>query len=180
MVAFDATMLLLLFSPNVPPPLDPVTGQPVKFARERIDFLIAHLEKEKIKIIIPTPALSEILVKSGTAGPEYLERLTTSSAFKIVPFDIRAAIEVAAMTRQAIDQGNKRFGTNAHAIWAKVKYDRQIVAIAKVEEASAIYSDDDDVRKLAQAQGMTIIQLPELPLPPDAAQTNLPLGSESN
>lgn len=171
MVAFDATTLLLIFSPNVPPPLDPTTNQPVQFAKERIDFLIAHLEKEKIKIVIPTPALSEILVRSGKAGSEYLEIITTSAAFKIVPFDIRAAVEVAAMTYQAIQQGDKRGGMEAP--WAKVKYDRQIVAIAKVEQASVIYSDDKDVRNLAQTEGMSVVGISGLPLPPDAAQTNL-------
>jgi predicted nucleic acid-binding protein len=171
MVVFDATTLLLLLSPNISPPNDPVTGQPVKFAKERIDSLVAHLEKEKIKIIIPTPALSEILVRSGRAGPNYLEQITTSSAFKIVPFDIRAAVEVAAMTRQAVDQGNKRSGIDSP--WAKIKYDRQIVAIAKVEAASAIYSEDDDVRRLSQSENITVIRVSELPVPPNASQTEL-------
>jgi hypothetical protein len=42
------------------------------------------------------------------------------------------------------------------ATWAKVKFDRQIVAIAKVEKASMVYSDDEDVRKLAAAEGIPI------------------------
>ncbi len=179
MVAFDATTLLLLLSPNVPPPRDPTTNQPVQFAKERIDSLVAHLEKEKTKIIIPTPALSEILVRAGRAGPEYLEKISTSAAFKVVPFDIRAAVEVAAMTQQAIQQGDKRSGIEAP--WAKIKYDRQIVAIAKVEQASVIYSDDDDVCKLAQAEKMKVVRISELPIPPDAAQRTLfPVPPESN
>ena len=110
---------------------------PVEHARERIDHLVKELEQSRIKIIIPTPALSEILVRAGTAGLAYLDRLNTSAAFRIVSFDQRAAVEVAAMTRDAMATGNKRGG--AQGTWAKVKFDRQIVAIAKVEGANIIY-----------------------------------------
>jgi hypothetical protein len=46
------------------------------------------------------------------------------------------------MTRAAVDAGDKRVGSDA--TWAKVKFDRQIVAIAQVRRATAIYSDDAD------------------------------------
>ena len=39
-------------------------------------------------------------------------------------------------------EGNKKDGSGEP--WAKIKYDRQIVAIAKVIGASAIYSDDGE------------------------------------
>ena len=168
MVVFDATTLLLLLSPTVPPPVDPTTHMPVEHARERIDHLVKELEQSRIKIIIPTPALSEILVRAGTAGLAYLDRLNTSAAFRIVSFDQRAAVEVAAMTRDAMATGNKRGG--AQGTWAKVKFDRQIVAIAKVEGANIIYSDDEDVRRLAIQSGITAIRIAELPLPPEMAQ----------
>ena len=49
--------------------------------------------------------------------------------------------------------------------YAKIKYDRQIAAIAKVEGATAIYSDDDNVRSYAQRLGIRAIALADLPLP---------------
>ena len=171
MVVFDATTLLLLLSPSISAPMDSTTRKPVTNARERIDGLIAELEKNNTKIIIPTPALSEILVRAGSAGPQYLATLSGSSAFRIVPFDARAAVEVAAMTRSAIDAGDKRGGVDA--TWAKIKYDRQIVAIAKVEGASTIYSDDEGLRLLALHSGIRVIRIAELPLPPEAAQPGL-------
>jgi hypothetical protein len=72
------------------------------------------------------------------------------------------------MTRDAIAAGNKRGG--AQGTWAKVKYDRQIVAIAKVEAADTIYSDDEDVRKLAIQAGLAVMKISELPLPLEVAQ----------
>jgi predicted nucleic acid-binding protein len=171
MVVFDATTLLLLMSPDIPPPIDPMTHIPVEHAKERLDYLVLELERNRTKIIVPTPALSEILVRAASAGPAYLDRLSSSAAFRVAPFDQRAAVEVAAMTRAAIASGDKRGG--AEGTWAKVKYDRQIVAIAKVEGATTIYSDDTDVRRIASEVHIRVISISELPLPPEAAQRNI-------
>lgn len=164
MVVFDSTILLPILWPNVPPPIDPNTGQPVSDFRERLDFLVESLEKTRTKIIIPTPALSEILVRAGQAGPDYLARINSEGVFRTVPFDERAAVEVAAMTTLALNTGDKRGGVDAP--WAKIKYDRQIVAIAKVEGAAVLYSDDPGVRKFAAEANITALGTWELPLPP--------------
>ena len=66
-------------------------------------------------------------------------------------------------------------GAGATGPWAKVKYDRQIVAIAKVSGATAIYSDDD-VRTLGGRHGIPVLGLADLPLPAGAAQGLLDLG----
>ena len=173
MVLLDATTLLPLLSDDVPAPPDPKTNQPIERVKERIDYLVAQLEKNKEKIIIPTPVLSEILVRVGKAGPEYLERLSTSAPFRIVPFDTRAAVEVAAMTKRAMDRGDKRDGSDD--VWAKIKHDRQIVAIAKIEGVTTIYSDDKHVRTLAVEAKIAVVSIAELPLPPEDTQGELPL-----
>lgn len=171
MVVFDATTLLLLLAPDASAPRDS-NGNPVSFAKERIDGLVADLSKRKVKIIIPTPALSEALVRAGAvAGEAYLARLKKSGWFKIESFDERAAIEVAEMTRSAIDRGDKKDGSDA--TWAKVKYDRQIVAIAKVNSASAIYSDDINLTSFAKRAGLHVINVAELNVPDDSLQMDL-------
>jgi len=168
MVVFDATILLALLWPDGPPPLDPTTNHRVIGFRERIDFLVQQLERQRTKIIIPTPALSEILVRSGQAGPEYLTRINSAAVFRVVPFDVRAAVEVAAMTRDAISGGDKRSG--GAGTWAKIKYDRQIVAIAKVEGVATIYSDDKNVYNFGREAGLTVLRIADLPLPPEDTQ----------
>jgi len=173
MVVFDATTLLYLLDPEAKAPTDPETGEPVARVKDRITFLVSELEKRKEKIIVPTPALSELLVRAGEAGPGYLDILNRHAAFKIVDFDQRAAVEVAAATREAIAAGDKRGGSDSP--WAKVKFDRQIVAIAKVEGASAIYSDDGDIARFAKGSGLAVIRVCDLPLPPEDAQQSLPL-----
>jgi hypothetical protein len=173
MVVFDATTLLFLLDPAAKAPTDPETGEPVVRVNDRISRLVGDLEKRKEKIVVPTPALSELLVRAGEAGPEYLEILNRSAAFKIVDFDQRAAVEVAAATREAIAAGDKRGGSESS--WAKVKFDRQIIAIARIEGASAIYSDDGDMVRFAKNSGIAVIRVCDLPLPPEDPQQSLPL-----
>ncbi|HSA79224.1 MAG TPA: hypothetical protein VLE23_00295 [Geminicoccaceae bacterium] len=177
MVVFDATMMLLLMRPNVRAPLDPATGQPVEHAEERIAFLVQGLEKARTRILIPTPVLSEILVKAGSAGPGLVRQIQEKAVFRIAPFDTIAAIEVAAMTHAALEAGDKRGGAGGD--WAKIKYDRQIVAIAKVHRAHTIYTDDEALIKFSQAQNLNTIRLAEISLPPEVAQGTLDLSPKN-
>ena len=50
--------------------------------------------------------------------------------------------------------------------WAKVKFDRQIVAIGKVNGVKTIYTTDEEVSKLAVKVGLAAIALDQLPMPP--------------
>lgn len=179
MVVTDATMLLLMLRPDTPVPAGP-DGLPIDRPKERVEYLVQRLDKAKSKIIIPTPALSEALVRAGAEGSQrIIEQLQRYSVFSIEPFDTRAALEVAAMSRDALESGNKR-GKSA-APWAKVKYDRQIVAIAKVNSAATIYSDDGDIETLAKRAKIGVVKLVDLPLPPQKAQLDLelrPIGDE--
>lgn len=163
MVVFDSTIMLLVMRPDVNAPIDEESGLPVDHAAARINAFVRQLEKEKTKIIIPTPALSEILVKAGRSIQDIVSTLDKDATFRIEPFDTRAAIEAAIMTRKAIETGDKRAGVDSS--WAKVKYDRQIVAIAKVHKATTIYSDDRHVRSLGKTAQVTVLGLADLPIP---------------
>lgn len=110
MAVFDATALIHLFEPKAAAAIDPDTGQPVTHAKERIDHLVASLEQARRKIVIPTPALSEVLVYAGSATADYLKVLHGSSAFRVVPFDERAAIELAVLTHDALVGGTYHIG----------------------------------------------------------------------
>ena len=48
----------------------------------------------------------------------------------------------------------------------KIKVDRQIVAIAKQRGCSAIYSNDRDIKNLADEANIAVIGIERLPLPP--------------
>lgn len=145
MVVFDSSVLLLVLDPNAKPPNDPITGQPLDKASERIEYLIENLTADKEQIVIPTPVLSEVLVHAGDAMQPYLDTLNSQAAFRIAPFDQKAAIEAALAMSDAIRRGGRRVdAANPDSTVTKIKFDRQIVAIAKAEGARAVYSDDKD------------------------------------
>ncbi len=95
------------------------------------------------------------------------------SIFRIEPFDDKAAVELADIELEIRARGEKR-GSLPEADWQKVKFDRQIVAIAKSNGARCIYSDDPHIVKHGNDCGMEVIQLSDLPNPP-AVQTTLGL-----
>jgi predicted nucleic acid-binding protein len=174
MVVFDTSVLLLVLNPNAKPPKDSLTGQTVEKAPERIQHLISRLSKSKTKILIPTPVLSEVLVHAGNATNEYLEKINRENVFRIVPFDQKAAIEAAISTHDALARGNFKIdAADPNATRGKVKFDRQIVAIAKAEGASAIYSDDADVVSYTIAAGLKAYRTVDLDLRPEELQGSL-------
>jgi hypothetical protein len=93
LVVFDADVLSLLLNPDLDPPRDPTSGDPVERATERLENLVADLEKARARIVIPTPALSEFLVIAGDAGPDLITELDKQAVFAIEPFDAKAAVE---------------------------------------------------------------------------------------
>jgi predicted nucleic acid-binding protein len=165
--AFDATVLLYLFDAGANSPVDPSTGESVTHCKDRVAGLIASIQQSRSKIIIPAPALAEVLVYGDVAAPEWLRILGSTKHIKIAPFDERAAVEYAAMEQARLVVGSKPSSTRA-----KAKFDAQIVAIARVEQAQIIYSDDDDIKRLA-GDGMTVHGIASLPVPDELAQMPL-------
>ena len=161
-VAFDNNVLCLLLHPEADVPADPKTGRPIERVKARMDFLVETLRNSEARILLATPVLSEFLT---FASPEYLVTIRQSGHFEIAPFDERAAIEAAVALKRAVKspQGKK---LGLAGSWQKIKIDRQIVAIAKVEGAEAIYTSDPDVAALAIDSGLQAIHPSELPLPP--------------
>lgn len=153
MVVIDATMLMLLFRPDVPARATDSKGKPIDHIPERVAYLVKTLESSKSRIVIPTPVLSELLVRiTAEETQRILDEINGAAVFRIEPFEIRAAIELAVMTRSALVTGGKKAGSSEP--WAKVKFDRQIVAVAKVVQATTIYTDDGNLAATAKAVGI--------------------------
>ena len=163
MAVFDATALIHLLEPNAPAVTDPATQKPLADANARIDHLVQTLEQKHERIIVPTPALSEVLVHANDAMASYLEVLNNTSRFRIAPFDQRAAIELAAIIRE-VPSRSLRVGTSSTR--ASLKFDRQILAIARVEGETTIHSDDDDMWNLGNSLDFKVIRTYDLPTPP--------------
>ena len=164
MAVFDATALIHLLEPDAPAIVDPATEAPVSNAKARFDYLVETLERDGKRVIIPAPALSEVLVYADDAMARYLDVLNQSSRFRIVPFDQRAAIELASIIRESSPERSLQVG--ASGTRASLKFDRQILAIARVQGETTIYSDDGDMDKLGEPLGFDVIRTYDLPAPP--------------
>lgn len=166
-VAFDNTFLTLVLNPASRPRPNPATGQPVSHCRQRIDALIDTLSKNGDSVIIPAPTLAEALVATEDLDA-VVKAIERYEAIEIVPFNARAAYEYAEIVKTAIDNGDKRSGSNAE--WQKIKFDRQIVATSKAHGAERLYTDDDGQTGFAELSGLTVVHTWNLDLPPEYAQ----------
>lgn len=146
-VGFDNTLLSILLNPNGRIPLDPATGQPVSMAKRRAEHLVETLGKSRQKIIIPTPALAELLTAIGPDAQQYLSIISRSRLFEIASFDLRCAIELALLNRDVFAPDDPRIVGEAYQ---KVKIDRQIVAIFKSAGVEFVYTDDEGLAKRAR------------------------------
>jgi predicted nucleic acid-binding protein len=173
MLVIDATTLLLLFDPTASPPRDPSTKRPLDKCKERIQFLLTTLNDSGTRVIVPTPVLSELLVRAGDAKPQLLSEITNSPSFVVAPFDLKSAVELSFLLEAQKAIGKKKMSDRE--TWAKLKFDRQIIAIAKSHSAKTIYSDDIGLGSVAKLNGIRTIHTWELPLPPVAAQAEFDL-----
>lgn len=153
--AFDSTFLTLLFVPNAPCSVDR--------GRERVDFLISDIHGRGDRILVPAPVLAEVLIGVGHSRSLILNEITKSPKFLVGAFDTRAALELALITEQLSSRSKRK--KSATGSRAKVAFDRQILAIAKVFDASTLYTDDVDMREIAKAIGMNVKTAADLSLP---------------
>jgi len=139
-------------------------NKPVLPFKERIEHLVSEMDIKSNLIGIPTPAMAEVLVRAGTGRSKYIKILSDTWKFQLLPFDSRAAIEASELIAD-IKSKKEKWDT-----WAKVKFDIQIVSIAKAEGCVAIYSDDRDIEKLASRLKIRVLRICDLPLPPTAVE----------
>lgn len=174
-VVFDSTFLLLLIDEVAAPPKPPQSSLKPADARDRIRYALEVLDKAGAVAIIPTPVLAELLAGGESEISAILRVLQNAGRFRIAPFDQRAAIECGLMIRQALRSA--RASDRARGPKATIKFDSQIISIAKTEEAKTIYSDDVELQKRSRAFGIETLGVWDLPARPVDPQGRLPLES---
>ena len=86
MIIFDSSYLVVLLHPN-PAPAKDRENRPVLQFRERVAYLTATMDVSNDTIGVPTPAMAEVLVRSGAARAKYVSVLSDTWKFQILPFD---------------------------------------------------------------------------------------------
>lgn len=155
-VAFDTTFLNALFNAN--------SG--VAAYRAAVRHLVTDIGKNNDIIIIPMPVWAELriglmLYTNMQTYDHAVKEIEMSPFFYIRPFDDKSAdilVEATSITAKA---GNKRVGVDAP--WQRVKFDRQIVAIAKAHGATTLYTADKDQARFAEEEfGLKVRDLESL------------------
>ena len=170
---FDAGFLYILFDGKARIPRDKSGVPVIDRAQERIDYLVQTMSQRKDKIIVPTPALAEFMLLAADRWSDYLTIIRRKAVFEIAGFDDPEAVEPVEHWRKHGD--SKRLKQNSPETWAKLKYDRQIIAIASTHRVECIYSTDSDLQRFAVQLNKACHNLTDLPLPPPT-QTLLPLA----
>ncbi|WP_282810570.1 type II toxin-antitoxin system VapC family toxin [Thauera humireducens] len=136
----------------------------------RIRGLIGDTRNARGRLVVPAPVLAEFAVK---AREEELDFIASQKIFQIAPFDAVAALECGFMIREA-------FASERKEDRRKIKFDLQILAIAKVCRASRLVSDDNQLRKRAATIGIAGLRVLDLPIPDDERQIPLVLGEAAS
>jgi hypothetical protein len=142
-VAVDASFLGAL--------LDQRARRAVPQGPDAIVDLIDNLSVQKAKVIVPTPALAEVLTHAPTVAQAYLGLVKRCACFQIRPFDDKASMELVRL-----------LGTSHPAMKELLNFDRQIVAIARAYGATVLYADDEKVVQFATECGLPAVRFKEL------------------
>lgn len=153
MIIFDANILITLSTANEKDE-----------TYERLLGLIQDLTASKTTVGIPAPAWAEFLCGTDIATADIVNALKKKSVIRILAFDEVSAFETALIHRGAQAAGKKK--GMASAPWQQVKVDRQILAIARQNQVSIIYTDDDTMIAEASRLGIESIRPSEIPLKP--------------
>jgi rRNA-processing protein FCF1 len=169
-VVLDSSVLLYLVYPSAPAPIDPVSGVKVEHCEQRIEGLLEELDIRETQIIVPTPVVSELLIRAHDRQSEILAVLTGKKAVVVQSFDMQAAVENAALRRSK--KLIKPFGTQTKN---EVRFDLQIMAIAKVCQADFLYTDDNNLRKRCEQAGIAVRGIGDIPVPDSKRQIGIPM-----
>lgn len=129
------------------------------------------MERTGALLLISTPVLSEFLIGVAVEQhQDYLDILNTHASFEIVDFATMAAVECARLpSRQELAQ------IAPNQLASKLKYDRQIVAIALAAGVDEIWTHDDSLGKIATAKGLVVKSLADI----EPAAVQAPLFTDS-
>ncbi|YCH28992.1 PIN domain-containing protein [Erwinia sp. D4-22] len=133
----------------------------------RAKALLEHIERNGGTIVIPTPVLAEYLL--GIDGEKnkhaQVAQIYSMNCFEIIPFEELAAIECSLLpSLQEFKQFAKQIDSNQTA--NKIRFDRQIIAIAKANGITEVWSCDGEVIKKGREVGIEVRSIEEMrPMP---------------
>ncbi|WP_428235197.1 hypothetical protein [Gracilimonas sp.] len=126
---------------------------------EKARGLLRYLDEGKKIILLPTPVITECLTPVPIQERAQVQKAIDN--FMIGTFDHRAAVKCAEMMH-AITPAEKEYREEQGITKSQLKFDYMIAAIAIVNEAECIYSEDDGLRKFCDGH-ITVRSIPDIP-----------------
>lgn len=141
---------------------DPETGEMITEVTRRIDALVDRIENLDGTIIIPAPVLAEFLIGiDKNTHQAHINLIRSMACFEIASFDEMSAIECAQLpTMSELRQMMKSDTAN------KVKFDRQIISIAKSLNVDEVWTHDHGVFQRCKQLGIVVRSLISIEPPP--------------
>jgi hypothetical protein len=122
-----------------------------------LTHLVKSLSERRVKVGLPTPVIAEYLIGVGADKQSHFAQLQSSAPFLPLPFDEKAAIEHACITEPDVKPDETK---------AKLRFDRQVIAISKAHGADRLYTADGNQAEFAKGCGLPAVLMHEIPLPP--------------
>lgn len=114
----------------------------------RAKALLAKLDKENVKVVVPSIVVGEFLLGLPVEQqPAYQELV--SRRFIVVPYDLRAAIQFSRIWHSKKSQGEIEAIKQNGLTRNELRADTMIVATAVASGASAIFGFDKGVQRLS-------------------------------
>lgn len=141
---------------------DPKTGNPIASGFRRAEALMEHIDNQKAVVVLPSPVLAEYLIGIDVgAYQQHLDIISGVSSIEVVPFDQLAAIECAMLVN-----AQEQKAMDADATKAKLRFDRQILAIAVACGAKELWTHDKQLYNRALETGVIPRSLADIePMP---------------
>ena len=141
---------------------NPENGEIVDRPFERALALVDHVDAVGGLVVLPAPVLSEYLFGiDKTAFQAHLDVINSVKSIEVAAFDQVAAIECAMLVTDA----EQRL-MDPNATKAKLRVDRQILAIAVAAGVSEIWTHDIGLTKKAASMGLSVKSLSDIGPPP--------------
>jgi len=144
----------------------------------RMQGLVDELKRKREPIGIPAQVWAEFLDEASEQELEHSQAVLRTSAFKFLPYDQRAAFETVQVSRSGRSERKKQI-TQKRARQA-VKVDWQIIAIAKVNNARLLLTNDVDMKDEARKLGLNALHIKDLEIPPALRQHSLQYDADQD
>ncbi|WP_447928061.1 hypothetical protein [Vreelandella sp. EE27] len=138
----------------------PRTDEVIENPEGRAEALLDLMNTKADRILIPTPALSEILVRveDHELHREYLSVINSMACFDLINFDAISAINCA----QLVNNSELKQLKGVDDPKKKVSFDRQIIAMTQAYGGDELWTHDKKMLAKAEAVGIVVKSLADV------------------